>query len=224
MPRPPRAAQGNMVYHVINRANALMTIFDKDSDYQAFEKTLVEAKEGYPMRILAYCLMPNHWHLVLYPQTDQAMPLFMRWLTLTHTQRWHVAHKTVGYGHLYQGRYKAFPVQKDDHFLQVVRYVERNAKRAALVKKAENWTWSSLYRRQVGSKEGLKLLSTWPVKPDTAYLEWVNEPQPKEEVAVIRYAIQRGRPYGGESWIDKTAKALGLESTLRARGRPRSSD
>jgi putative transposase len=220
MPRPPRAAQGNMVYHVINRANARMTIFNKDADYLAFEKTLTETKEGHPMRIMAYCLMPNHWHLVLYPETDEAMPLFMHWLTLTHTQRWHVAHKTVGYGHLYQGRYKAFPIQKDEHFLQVVRYVERNPKRAAFVKKAENWRWSSLHRRESGKIDSMKLLSSWPVKPDSSYLQWVNEPQPKEEVEVIRYAIKRGRPYGEENWIDQTAKSLGLESTLRARGRP----
>lgn len=198
-----------------------MTIFKKEEDYGAFEKVLVEAKERYPMRILAYSLMPNHWHLVLYPQFDEAMPLFMRWLTLTHTQRWHAAHKTIGYGHLYQGRYKSFPVQKDEHFLQVVRYVERNAKRAALVKKAEDWKWCSLYRREFGSKKSQKLLSTWPVKSDTNYLMWVNQPQSTEEVEVIRYAINRGRPYGGEAWITRTAKRLGLESTLRTIGRPR---
>ncbi len=223
MPRPPRSAQGDMVYHVLNRANARMIIFDKDADYLAFEKVLVEAKEHYPMRMLSYCLMPNHWHFILYPETNEAMPLFMRWLTLTHTQRWHVAHKTVGYGHLYQGRYKAFPIQKDEHFLQVLRYVERNAKRAALVKQAENWQWSSLYRRLNGTIDEKKLLSAWPVRPDKYYLEWVNEPQPKEELEVIRYAVKRGRPYGGERWIAKTAKSLGLESTLRARGRPKSS-
>lgn len=221
MPRPPRSAQGGMVYHIINRANARMKIFDKDKDYQAFENTLAEAKERYPIRILAYCLMPNHWHLVLYPPSDEAIPSFMRWLTLTHTQRWHVAHKRIGQGHLYQGRYKSFPVQTDEHFLQLARDVERNAKRAALVKNAEDWQWSSLYRREFGSNKDKKLLNAWPVNSGSDYLDWVNEPQPKDEVKVIRYAIQRGRPFGNEAWTDKTAKVLGLESTLRARGRPK---
>src|SRR3989344_9525362 len=112
MGRPPRVAIGNVVYHVINRANSRMLIFKKDGDYQAFEQILEEAKEKYPMRILAYCLMPNHWHLVLYPTSDEDLPRFMRWITLTHTQRWHARYNNIGYGHLYQGRYKSFPVQK----------------------------------------------------------------------------------------------------------------
>lgn len=221
MPRPPRSAIGKMVYHVINRANARMTIFKTETDYLAFETTLIEAKKNYPLKILSYCLMPNHWHLVLCPPSDESMPQFMRWLTLTHTQRWHAYHHTIGYGHLYQGRYKSFPVQKDEHFLQLVRYVERNAKRAALVKKAQDWRWSSLHRREFGTTKQKKLLSAWPVKPGNDYLKWVNAPQPKEEIEIIRYAIKRGRPYGGDVWIDRTVKALGLEATLNPRGRPK---
>lgn len=165
--------------------------------------------------------MPNHWHLVIRPPKADSMPLFMRWLTLTHTQRWHVAHKTIGQGHLYQGRYKSFPVQKDEHFLQLVRYVERNAKRAALVKKSEDWQWSSLYRRVRGTKNQQQLLSPWPVKPDANYLAWVNAPQPKEELENIRYAIKRGRPVGTDQWVARIVKALGLESTINPRGRPK---
>jgi len=219
MGRPPRAAVGNIVYHVLNRANGRMTIFRKNKDYEAFENILVEAKKKYPMRILSYCLMPNHWHLVLYPASDEDLPRFMRWVTLTHTQRWHAHHKNIGSGHLYQGRYKSFPVQKDEHFLQLVRYVERNAKSATLVKRSEHWCWSSLYHREHNTKQK-KILSAWPVKPDQDYLNWVNEPQPKEEIQVIRYHIQRGRPLGQEKWMHRTAEQLGLESTFRNRGRP----
>ena len=220
MGRPPRAAIGNTVYHVINRANGRMKIFRKQKDYAAFEDILTEAKAKYRMRLLAYCLMPNHWHLVLHPYGDGDLSTFMRWITLTHTQRWHAHYKNIGYGHLYQGRFKSFPVQKDEHFLQLVRYVERNAKRAAIVEKAEDWQWSSLYRREFGNKEQKKLLSRWPVQPDKEYLQWVNTPQSKEEVEVIRYHIQRGRPYGKETWMQSTATKLGLESTFRNRGRP----
>jgi putative transposase len=198
-----------------------MQIFRKDEDYQAFEKLLAEAKEKYPMRILSYCLMPNHWHLLLYPQGNEDMPRYMRWLGLTHTQRWHAAHKTIGYGHIYQGRYKSFPVQTDEHFLQVSRYIERNPLRAKLVKRAEDWRWSSLWLRREGNKKQRKMLSAWPVPPGRNYLKWVNESQPKEEIEVIRYAIKRGRPYGGEEWIYNTAKELNLESTVNPLGRPR---
>lgn len=221
MARILRSPIGDTIYHAFNRANGRMQIFHKNKDYQAFEKILEEAQEKYSMRILAYCLMPNHWHLVLHPRQDNDMPQFMRWLTLTHTQRWHAHYKSTGYGHLYQGRYKSFPVQKDEHFLQLVRYVERNAKRAGLVKQAQEWPWSSLYRRIYGTDEQKKILSKWPLEPDHNYFAWINNPQPKEEVETIRYALKRGRPYGAESWINSTAKRLGLESTLQARGRPR---
>lgn len=221
MARALRSATGNIVYHVLNRANGRMQIFRKDKDYEAFEKILSEAKEKYLMRILSYCLMPNHWHLLLYPRGDADMPQYMRWLGLTHTQRWHTAHKTVGYGHLYQGRYKSFPVQTDEHFLQVCRYIERNSLRAKLVKRVEDWRWSSLWLRSKGDKKQKKLISEWPVPAGRNYIRWINEPQPKEELEVIRYAIKRGRPYGGEDWIHKTAKKLNLESTINPIGRPR---
>lgn len=223
MPRPPRSATGDVVYHVLNRANARMAIFKKDRDYSLFEETLEEAKEKCPMRILSYSLMPNHWHFVVYPSHDDDMPRFMRWLTLTHTQRWHVAHHTTGYGHLYQGRYKSFPVQKDEHFLQLVRYVERNAQRASLVQRAEDWRWSSLHRREYGTTEQQRLLSLWPITPDKDYIQLVNDPQSHEELTAIRHAILRGSPLGKEAWIKKTARRLGLESTLAPRGRPRKS-
>lgn len=220
MGRSPRNDIGNIVYHVINRANGRMTIFKKAKDYQAFENILKEAKKKYPMRILAYCLMPNHWHLILYPVNDGQLAPFMRWVTLTHTQRWHSHYKNVGYGHLYQGRYKSLPVQKDEHFLQLVRYVERNAKRATLAKQAEDWQWSSLYIREFGTDEQQKMLNPWPLKADQDYVKWVNAPQPKEEIETIRFHIQRGRPYGESSWMQKTAEQLGLQSTFRNPGRP----
>jgi putative transposase len=218
MGRAPRAAAGDIIYHVLNRANGRLTIFRKPKDYQAFENILAQAKKKQLMRILAYCLMPNHWHLVLLPYNDGDLSHFMRLVTLTHTQRWHAHHKSVGYGHLYQGRFKSFPVQKDEHFLQVVRYVERNAKRAALVKRAEDWQWSSLYRREYGDEEQRRLLSAWPVEPDGRYVQWVNAPQPKEEVEVIRYTLLRGRPYGDGSWTSRMVERLGLETTMRQRG------
>ncbi len=220
MARIPRQAVGDMVYHVLNRANGRMRIFTRDQDYQAFETLLGEAKEKYSMRLLSYCLMPNHWHLLLYPRGNDDLPRFMRWLGLTHTQRWHTAHKTIGYGHLYQGRYKSFPVQTDEHFLQVARYIERNPLRANLVQKAQAWQWSSLWRRTRGTNKQKGLLDQWPVVAGKHYTAWVNEPQPQEEVEVIRYTIKRGRPYGGEEWIYHMARKLNLEATLNPRGRP----
>ena len=155
MPRQARVAPGGLVYHVLNRAVARLPLFQKPDDYDAFERVLVEAHQKHPIRLLAYCLMPNHWHMVLYPREDGELTAFVRWLTHTHTMRWHAHYHTAGTGHLYQGRFKSFPVQTDEHFLTVCRYVERNA------------------------------------------------------------------PFGSSLWTQRTANRLGLQVTLRPRGRTR---
>lgn len=221
MPRPPRAIEGEAVYHVLNRANARMQIFEKEKDFFAFEQIIIEAKEKYPMRILAYCAMPNHWHFVLHPQESRDLALFMRWLTLTHTQRWLGYRHMVGFGHLYQGRYKSFPVQEDGHFIQVCRYVERNALRAKLVKKAENWRWGSAWIRKYGNQEQKKLLSDWPVPMTKDYSFWLNQNEEKNDLMNLRNSINRGRPFGSPHWVEKIAEKFKLKSTLNPRGRPK---
>src|SRR5262249_8247 len=112
------------------------------------------------IRLLAYCVMPNHWHLVLWPHHDGDLSEFLRWLTVTHTQRWHAHHHTAGTGPLYQGRFKSFPIQADESLLSVCRYVERNPLRAGLVRQAETWRWGSLWHRVKGS--GQMLLAGGP--------------------------------------------------------------
>lgn len=221
MGRTHRVEVGNTVYHVINRANFRSTLFSQDKHYQQFLDILSEALERAPMRILSYCLMPNHWHLVLYPKSDGDLSRFMHRITLTHTQRYHAKTHTIGYGHIYQGRYKSIPVEQDIYFWALVRYVERNAKRAALVKNAEDWKWSSIYTRLRGSDAQKKLLSPWPVEEPEDYRTWINRSEPKEEIENIRYAIKRSRPYGSEQWVEKTVKKFDLQSTIRHPWRPK---
>lgn len=130
MGRPLRTAQGGFVYHVLNRANDRKTIFQKASDYEAFGRLMAEVQERVPMRVLAWCLMPNHWHLLLWPERDGQLSDYVRLLTLTHTQRWHAHYHSAGSGHLYQGRFKSFLVESDMYLLTVCRYVEQNPLRA----------------------------------------------------------------------------------------------
>ncbi|MBS0209391.1 MAG: transposase [Planctomycetes bacterium] len=221
MGRPLRAAEGGYVYHVLNRANARMTIFDDEADYEAFEKALWEAVERTKTRLLSYCVMPNHWHLVVWPRQDGELSRFVGWLTLTHTQRWHAHRRSTGSGHLYQGRFKSFPIQEDDHLYTAGRYVERNALRARLVRRAEDWRWCSLFRWLRGSAEDKALLASWPVPRKASWTEYVNAPQTEAELLAIRRSVSRGNPLGDESWSDRAVRRLGLESTLRAQGRPK---
>ena len=133
MPRTARVAPGGMVFHVLNRGVARMQLFEKEGDFQAFERVLQDTLKLAPMRICAYCLMSNHWHFLLWPEHDRDLAAFMQRLTITHVRRWQESRRYVGLGHVYQGRYKSFPVEEDDHFLAVARYVERNPLRANLV-------------------------------------------------------------------------------------------
>ena len=125
MPRRPRFATGGLAYHVLNRRIGRLTLFEKPGDYLSFEKILHEAHDRTGLRIAAYCLMPNHWHLLLWPREDGELSEITRWITVTHTQRWHAHRKSAGTGPVYQGRFKSFPVQTDENFLTVARYVER---------------------------------------------------------------------------------------------------
>jgi putative transposase len=198
-----------------------LPLFEKVGDYAAFLRVMVEAHEQHPIRILSYCVMPNHWHMVLWPRHDGDLTEFVRWMTHTHTMRWHAHYHTAGTGHLYQGRFKSFPIESDEHLYTVLRYVERNALRANLVKRAQEWRWSSLWARHSGDDEARALLATWPIAQPAHWLRYVNAAQNEAELKALRRSVVRGTPFGSDTWVLKTAAKLGLEWTTRPRGRPR---
>jgi putative transposase len=221
MPRSLRRCPGGIVYHALNRAVARITLFRRDADYLAFERTLADAHARLPVELFAYCVMPNHWHLVLRPRRDGDLSAFMQWLTLAHAQRWRTSHNTVGYGPLYQGRFKAFAIEEDAHLLTVLRYVERNPRRANLVDAAQDWRWSSLHRRLNGTDAERALLANWPVDRPGDWTARVNRPQTAAEDQALSESIRRSRPYGSPAWQERTARELKLHSCFRAPGRPR---
>jgi putative transposase len=210
-----------MVFHCLNRAVARLTLFEKDADYEAFERVLQEAQQRVPLRILGYVVMPNHWHLVVWPRVDTEVTEFLQWLTSTHTMRWHSHYRTGGTGHLYQGRFKSFPVQGDEHLLTLLRYAERNPLRAGLVRRAEDWRWGSLWRRVHGQGQTSLQLADGPMSRPRNWLELVNRPQTEAEIEALRRCVKRGTPYGGNLWTQRAATRLDLRSTLRPRGRPK---
>jgi putative transposase len=222
MPRRLRVSSGGVAYHVLNRAIGRGQLFHDDADYLAMQRVIERTCQLRPIRLVSYCLMPNHWHFVLWPRRDGELSEFMRLLTVTHTQRWHAHHHSAGRGPLYQGRFKSFPIQQDDHFLTVCRYVERNALRANLVKSAQRWPWCSLQGR-VGNAPPRWLLpmDQWPVDAPSDWVAWVNRAETSLELEALRRSVNRGSPYGDERWQERTAKRLALESTLRPRGRQR---
>ncbi len=215
MPRTARALVGGLCYHVINRGNARATVFHDAKDYRAFLTLMKLASERIPMRILAYCLMPNHFHLVLWSYSDGDISRWVHWLLTAHTKRHHRIRGTSG--RIWQGRFKAFPIQQDRHLLTVLRYVERNPLRANLVQSAADWFWSSISRTQ--ASHGLKTQGPLPT-PDN-WLEYVDQPHTHEEIEALRRCSAKNAPFGSIEWTQTTAQELGLQSSLRPRGRPK---
>ena len=233
MPRIVRGQLGGVCGHIVNRGNARQTVFHDEADYEGFLELMGLACGRVPMRVVGCCLMPNHFHLVLWPRGDGDLSAWMQWLMTSHVRRHHRRYRSSG--HIWQGRFKSFPIQHSsptaqqrsaglqelgDPVLNVLRYVERNPLRAALVTSAEQWKWSSLHWwSQAGAAP-----AWWHrdaiTRPED-WLEWVNRPQTDAELTALRRCVQRGRPLGTEPWVRQLAGDFGLESTLRPRGRPK---
>ena len=215
MPRRARVVAGGVCYHVINRANQRTRIFHCADDYRYFVLAMARVQERLPVEIFSACIMPNHVHLVVRPRGDDDLPHWMQRLMTTHVRWHHQRHETTG--RLWQDRYKAFPIEQDRHLVTVMRYVERNAARAGLVRKAEDWPWSSL--AWTGGVEQA-LLSRAPVILPRNWCAFVNMPLSTAELDAIRTCVNRQRPYGSDSWVQDTARRYDLGSTLTPRGRP----
>ena len=222
MGRSPRITEPGLVYHVLNRRVMRLPLFKKDGDYLAFEGLLAESLERPDAPgLLAWCLMPNHWHLVIQAGRRTDLSTWMQWVTVTHAHRWHAHTRTAGEGPLYQGRFKSFPVQQDEHFLTLCRYVEANARRAKLVARAEDWPWCSLWVRRRGKSALRPWVQPWPTDRPRNWLAEVNRVLDEETVQCIRRSCSRGRPLGDRRWQTRIANRLELDITLRPRGRPR---
>jgi REP-associated tyrosine transposase len=220
MPRHRRAAPAGCVQHVLNRGNERAAIFHKPADYEAFLAIIADGLERFAVKLLAFCLMRNHFHLVLVPLTEYALSEYMRWTMNVHVRRYRRHAHSVGNGHIYQDRYKNFVIEEGDdvHLLTVLRYVEGNAARAGLVKQAEDWPWSSLSRTKTW--DARTLVSPWPVARPENWVEMVNGPFSIETLQRIRESANRGAPFGTPEWTQVTAKQLGIESTVRPPRRP----
>ena len=222
MPRRRRAHIAGIVYHIVNRAAKRTRLFDTAADYEAFERVLAAAGERVPVALYAYCIMPNHWHLLLSPTVDGSLSRFMHWLTTTHARRWQISRGLDGHGAVYQGRFKAIPVSSDRHFLWVCRYVERNPLRASLVTRAEEWPWSSLACRS-SEQAGMPPLAAWPVARPDDWSTLVDSPQTRAEIDAFHRAVRRCEPFGSEEWC-RALKARLNEAPPRRRGRRRRSE
>ena len=189
MPRPNRVCPDGVPQHIVNRGNRRSRIFFDAADYLGFLAALTDAAERTVVRLLSYSLMPNHWHLVLWPVRGVEVSAYMQVAMNSHIRDLQGRHGTSGTGHVYQGRFKNSAILTERHFLNVCRYVEANPLCAGLVQRAEDWEWSSLVR--TGPAEGIDILSPWPVRRPATWLEDVNRPSSNRAVHEIEERIRR---------------------------------
>ncbi len=199
MPRRSRQGCAGLVFHVFNRVVEGMTLFASPADYACFRDLLADATRRFSVPLFTFALMPTHFHLVLRSIRDRDLAEFMHWLQTTHTALWRKARGTIGRGAVYQGRYKAIPVQHDGHFLRLCLYVERNPRRKGLVDRVEDWPWSGAARP---TRETTRIieLSGWPVSRPDNWEVILNEPERQRDVSIVREHIRRNRPFGDKVW------------------------
>jgi len=187
MPRNARTAIDGGIYHILNRGNGRQRVFHKDGDYLAFTALLRQMHEHFAVELYAYCLMPNHFHLLVKVGTGEDLSRGMQWFMTTHVRRYHQHYHSSG--HLWQGRYKSFGICDNDHLLTVVRYVEGNPVRAGLVKTAADWVWSS-HREHCG-QERENLTVQLPVSVGTNWAEYVDTPLTGAELTKMKRNMER---------------------------------
>lgn len=216
MPRTARQIIGGYCYHVMSRGNGRAKVFHTNSDYLGFLELMHRANSRIPLRLLSYCLMPNHFHFVVWPHDDGDLSRWMHWLLTSHVRRYHQARGSSG--RVWQGRFKAFPIQQNRHLLTVMRYVERNPVRANFVERAVDWDWSSLSIRNARTVS--RLVCDSPVPKPSDWTAFVDTPHTTAEIEALRRCSAKSTPFGVPSWVRDTANRLGLESSLRGPGRP----
>lgn len=178
MARPIRIEFPGAVYHITSRGNAKQRIFLDDRDYRNFFAILGDVVSKYEWWCYAYCLMPNHYHLVLATPSG-VLSRGMRHLNGVYAQRFHHRHSSVG--HVFQGRFKSILVDRDAYLLEVCRYVVLNPLRAGLIRRSDGWRWSS-YKATAGlgpkpaflaSDRLLECLGRNPAKARKAFIRFV---------------------------------------------------
>lgn len=202
MPRHRRLLLNGPAYHLLNRGNRRSAIFNKAEDYQAFLAILHEATVRFAMPLCGVCLMQNHFHLVVWPDNALSISAYMHWLLNAHVHRYHRHYALTGLGHLYQDRYKSFPIQDERYLFTVMRYVEANPLRAGLTRRAEDWAWSTLrMRRQAVWQDVLANGERLQLPPNWVTL--VNEGIEQADLQALRSCARRGHPYGDLEWTER---------------------
>lgn len=200
MPRRPRGELRGAIHHVINRGNNRSTVFHEDADFRIFVELLSSTKARISIRLYAFVLMSNHFHLIAEPSDIDTLSRYMHRVLQRYALQHHRRNGTTG--HLWQGRYKSFPIESDTHYLTVVQYVLRNPVRAGIVERAHDYPWTSLHCPE--------LIDESPLPLPTDREHWLSEEENPEALGALRSAANRQFPFGTPQWTAETAHQLGI--------------
>lgn len=209
MPRIARGLAGGEIYHIINRGNRRQTVFHNAQDYEKFVELMEDAKKIADVKLYSFVLMPNHFHFVVEPNEAEDLSRYMQWLLTSYVRYYNKTYKTSG--HLWQGRYKSFIVQRDNYLLNLLNYVEENPQRANL----KQWKYVST------NSEINHFVDALPVELPENWEEFKKEILNTEDKEKIDNSIQRQSPYGEDVWVNVTAAKYNILSTIKPRGRPK---
>jgi len=226
MPRLPRPISDGFVYHAINRGNNRGPVFLDADDHKSFLEALDRTRQRYPFRLYGYCLMSNHFHLLLKPGEGQSISRILQSVSVAHTWRYHKRHSSSG--HVWQGRFKSPVIQDGAHMITVLKYIEANPLRARIVDDLSAYPWSSYPAHAYGRPD--PLLDRLPEYESLGHtaserqIQWrrrLESLQSESELAALRDSVKSGKPIGDPDWVRSHAHSLGIELNPRPRGRPK---
>lgn len=219
MSRIARVCAINYPHHITQRGNNREAVFFEDKDKEFYLKTLTSYSRKWDFDIWAYCLMSNHLHILAVPKKKESFARGIGGTNLVYTQ--YINRKYKRSGRLWQNRFFSTIIEKESYLWATARYIERNPVRAELVKKAEDYLWSSAKAHVLGVKNDVLSGECWLEGMDlSAYRESLRN-EDKEIEESIRKATSTGRPFGAEMFIKRFEKILGRDLLPKKAGRPK---
>ena len=219
MPRIARVVATGYPHHVIQRGNNREKVFFEKEDQDRYLSFLKRYSDKWNTPILAYCLMSNHVHILAEPQEERSLYKMMQGVTLCYTQYINKKYKRTG--RLWESRYHSCIVDKEEYLWAAARYIEQNPVRVKIVKRVEDYPYSSAKAHFKGTKDELVTKELFQDGQGKDYVELLRMDLPEKEVDSIRYATRTGRPFGEKAFIKKLEKKLERRLIVMSPGRPK---
>ncbi len=221
MPRIARIVGVGLPHHIVQRGNNKERVFQDKEDFETYLSLLRKYSEEKEIALGAYCLMSNHVHLLVRPLEDRALPKMMQGVALCYTQYFNKKNRRTG--RLWECRYSSTVVDEERYLWAVTSYIENNPVRAGVVKKPDDYKYSSARAHLLGQRDGLLKDTVFDRGELSEYKRLMNKEQNQEMLEEIRGKTRLGKPLGDERFLTVLSEKLGRALDFRSKGRPRKS-